>query len=348
MAQLTIEQIANLANISRSTVSRVLNEHPSVRPDVRERVLRVISEHGYAPRAAARSLASRRTGVIGLLIPRSAAFIFADPFFALTIQGITEACAKEGYFLMLSAVTMEAEQGFYRNVLRSGHFDGVIMLSSDLDDPILPLLVRDKMPLVLIGNHPHFQDLHSVDADNRSGALQATKHLISLGHRRIATITGSRRMAAALDRQDGYERALTEAGLGVDARLLVEGDFTQQGGYRAMLQLLELPDPPTGVFVAGDTMAHGVLRALHERGYSVPDDIAIVSFDDLPAAAFANPPLTSVCQPITAMAGTAVKMLINQLGADGRSVSRACLPTELVIRDSCGAKARTSIEKERG
>src|SRR5919108_5122458 len=170
MTALTIEQIAEIAQVSRSTVSRVLNNHPSVRPAVRDRVLRIISEHNYTPHAAARSLASSRTNVIGLLIPRTAAAIFSDPFFPYVIQGITEACNSQGYFLMLAMVSAEMEQGFYNRILRSRHFDGVIMLSGDVDDPILPLLISDGTPLALIGHHPYFQNLISVDVENRSGA----------------------------------------------------------------------------------------------------------------------------------------------------------------------------------
>src|SRR5262245_11274479 len=145
-SSLTIEHIASLADVSRSTVSRVLNNHPSVRPGVRERVLQVIREHNYAPQAAARSLASARTDTIGLLIPRSAAFSLADPFIASMIQALFEASAQQGYFVMLAMVTADMEPGFYERILRGRHFDGVIMFSSDIDDPILPLLIRDGRP----------------------------------------------------------------------------------------------------------------------------------------------------------------------------------------------------------
>lgn len=340
MASLTIEQIAQLANISRSTVSRVLNNHPHVRPDVRDRVLRVISEQGYTPQAAARSLASRRTNVIGLLIPRSTTVIFNDPFFAQVIQSVTEACAQFGYFLMLSMVRTEHEQGFYDRILRSRHFDGMIMLSSDIDDPILPQVLKDRMPLTLIGSHPYFENISWVDAEQRHGARNAVAHLVALGHRRIGTVTGPLEMQAGIERRDGYKQGILEAGLPIIHDYIVTADWTQQGGYKAMQQLLALPQPPTAAFIASDTMAIGAIRAINEAGLSVPDDIAIIAFDDLPSASYANPPLTTVRQPISEMGATAVKLLLDQFEDPEKSVVQVRLPTQLVIRSSCGASAR--------
>jgi LacI family transcriptional regulator len=340
MPALTIEQIAELASISRSTVSRVLNNHPNVRPAVRDRVLRVINEHGYAPQAAARSLASRRTNVIGLLIPRSAAVIFNDPFFAQVIHSLTESCAAAGYFLMLSMVTADREQGFYERIVRARHFDGVIMLSSDIDDPILPQLMRDPTPLVLFGSHPYLQDVMDVDVNQREGARLAVTHLANLGHRRIATITGPLQMAAALDRRDGYKQSMVQAGLPIVPDMIAEGDWTQESGYRAMQQLLALPQRPTATFVASDTMALGAIRALNEADCRVPDDMALVAFDDLPLAAYATPPLTTVRQPIAEMAAATVKLLIDRFEQRAGAEDHVRLQPQLVIRHSCGATRR--------
>lgn len=343
----TIEEIAELAQVSRSTVSRVLNNHPSVRPTVRDRVLRVINEQNYAPHAAARSLASSRTNIIGLLIPRSAATIFSDPFFSAVIQGVSEACNSHGYFLMLSMVTSEMEQGFYNRILRSRHFDGIIMLSSDVDDPILPLLIQDHTPLVMIGSHPYFQKLSWVDVDNREGARLAVAHLIGLGHRRIGTITGPLQMTAGLDRRDGYKLALVEAGIAVSPDLIIEGDFSQEGGYQAMLRLLALPQRPTAVFVASDAMAIGALRAAREAGLSVPDDIALVGFDDLPSGSFADPPLTTVHQPVLEMGAAAVGLLLDRLKLTDQPPLQVRQPASLVVRSSCGASLRCDEVKGR-
>jgi LacI family transcriptional regulator len=338
MMRLTIEEIADLAAVSRSTVSRVLNNHPSVRPTVRARVQQVIREHRYTPRAAARSLASRRTNVVGLLIPRSAATIFSDPFFPHVIQGITETCSNRGYFLMLSMVTAEREQDFYERVLRGRHVDGLIMMSSDIDDPILPLLIRDETELVLVGRHPYLPDLSSADVDNVDGARQAVQHLIDLGHRRIATITGPLNMVGGMDRRDGYKQALAEAAIPVRPELIVEGDFTQAGGYQGMRKLLELAEPPTAVFVASDSMAAGALRAVHEAGLNIPGEIGMVSFDDLPLASALMPPLSTVHQPLYELGATAAELLIARLEQSGEQPpTHVRLKTHLVIRQSCGA-----------
>lgn len=343
MKSVTIEEIAQLANISRSTVSRVLNKHPHVRPEVRERVLRVINEHGYVPSAAAQSLASRRTHVIGLVIPSTVTEIFSDPFFGTAIHGITEASTQAGYFVMLSMVSVKNEPRFYERILRSRHFDGVLMLASHIDDPILPQLRSDKFPLVSFGSHPYYKDLTWVDTQQREGACRAVTHLIGLGHRRIATITGDLNMVAGLERRDGYKQGLLEAGLPIVPHLIVEGTWTQQSGYTAMQHVLNLHQRPTAVFVASDTMAVGALHAISEAGFMVPSDIAVVSFDDLPIASYASPPLSTMRQPILQMGACAVKLLINQIEDGAERGQHIRFPTELIVRESCGAAARSHL-----
>ena len=341
---LTIEHIASLAEVSRSTVSRVLNNHPSVRPSVRERVLQVIREQNYAPQAAARNLASSRTDTIGMLIPRSAAKSLADPFIASMIRSVFEASAQQGYFALLALLTADMEPGFYEHILRSRHFDGVIMFSSDIDDPILPLLIKDGGPLVLIGRHPYLLNVCSVDVENREGAREAVTHLINLGHRRIGLINGELQMEAGQARRDGYKQALVEAGMAIDAELMVDGMFTEAAAYQATLKLVDLPHPPTAVFAASDTMAIGALHAAHQRGMGVPDDIALIGYDDLPLAAYATPPLTSVHQPIGEMGAQAVRLLIEQIRGQGPATS-VRLPARLVVRDSSGRGAASSSVK---
>jgi DNA-binding LacI/PurR family transcriptional regulator len=345
VTRLTIEEIATLADVSRSTVSRVLNDQPSVRPAVRARVLRVIQEHHYTPRAAARSLASSRTNAVGLLIPDSAAFIFRDAFVPQVILGISETCNRHGYIMMLSTVIPEMEQDFYERVLRGHHVDGLIVMCSNIDDPVLPLLIHDPTPLVLVGRHPYLRDLNSVDVENRDGALQAVRHLIGLGHERIASITGPQHSAAAMDRRDGYKEALVEARLTIRSDLIVEGDFTQEGGRLAMQTLLGLAEPPTAVFVASDTMATGALQAARELGVSVPDDLALVSFDDLPVASLIVPSLTTVHQPLHDLGAAAAELLLKRLDQPEAPPEQVWLPTTLVIRESSGVARLSALER---
>ncbi|MBV9134472.1 MAG: LacI family DNA-binding transcriptional regulator [Chloroflexi bacterium] len=344
---LTIKDIATLAGVSRSTVSRVLNNRYGVKPAVREHVLSVIREHNYSPQAAARNLASARSDCIGLLIPRSASVSFGDPFIATMIQALVEAAAQQGYFAMLAMVTTEREAGFYDRIVRGRHFDGVIMFSSDIDDPILPLLIKDGSPLVLIGRHPYFTEVASVDVENRQGARDAVAHLIQRGHRRIGLINGELQMEAALARRDGYKQALLEAGLPIDADLMVEGFYSHSGAYEAMQTLLKSQNPPTAVFAASDRMAVGALEAVRNSGLRVPEDVAIVGFDDLVLAVSATPPLSSVAQPIGIMATEAIQLLIEQIR--GESAPRSVrLFGQLVVRESSGGSERSQPNPKGG
>jgi len=342
--RLTIENIAVLADVSRSTVSRVLNNHPGVKPSVRQRVQQVIADHNYAPQAAARSLASSRTDTIGLLVPRSAAASLSDPFIESMIQSIFEAATQQRYFAMLAMLTADMERDFYHRIVRSRHFDGVIMFSSDVDDPILPLLIKDGGPMVLIGRHPYFLNVISVDVENHEGARDAVAHLIGLGHRRIGLINGQLQMEAAQARRNGYKQALLEAAIGIAPELMVEGFYSESAAYTAMQTLLDLYDPPTAVFSASDNMAVGALRAIHDRGLRVPDDVALIGYDDLPLAARANPPLTSVHQPIADMGAHAVRVLVEQIRHQGPATS-VRLPARLVVRASSGGGAAVPSAK---
>lgn len=341
----TLEQVAKLAGVSRSTVSRVINNHPNVRPEIRERVLQVIKEIGYQPHAAARSLVTRRTQIIGVIIPEAVTKIFTDPFFPLFLRGATEICNARQYHLMLSLFTgLIDRQELYRRVLRSGYLDGVIVASASLNDPIIPNLLSDKIPFVSVGRYPD-ERVNYVDVDNVGGARMAVEHLIRLGHRRIATITGPLDMVASQDRLNGYRQALEANGIPVDESLIVEGDFTEGSGMLGMQRLL--PASPTAVFVASDMMAIGALRTLRQIGLRVPDDVAIVSFDDIPLASSIEPPLTTVRQPIERLGAIAAELLLSLLERPSRErmpVQRIVLPTELVIRASCGAVKKNLAE----
>jgi LacI family transcriptional regulator len=279
-----------------------------------------------------------------VLIPRSAAVSLRDPFIESMIQSIFEASAQQGYFAMLAMLTADREPDFYHRILRSRHFDGVIMFSSDIDDPILPLLSKDGGPMVLIGRHPYFLNVTWVDVENREGAREAVAHLIGLGHRRIGVINGQLQMEAAQARRDGYKQALLEAGIGIDNDLMVEGFFSEAAAYQAMSKLLDLYQPPTAIFTASDTMAIGALHAIADRGLRVPDDVALIGYDDLPLAANATPSLTSVHQPIGEMGAHAVRVLIEQIREQGPATS-VRLSAHLVVRESCGGGAALARAK---
>ncbi len=223
----------------------------------------------------------------------------------------------------------------------------MIMLSSDIDDPILPLLIKDGIPLVLVGRHPYFVNVASVDVENREGVRDAVAHLIGLGHRRIGLINGELQMEAAQARRDGYKQALLEAGIGIDADLMVEGFYSETAAFQAMLKLLDLALPPTAVFAASDPMAIGALHAIRDRGLHVPDDIALIGFDDLPLAVLATPPLTSVHQPVGEMGAQAVRLLIEQIRGQGPT-TLVRIPARLVVRESSGGGAAASSSAKGG
>ncbi len=334
----TLEEIAKLAGVSRSTVSRVVNDHPHVRNGVRERVWEVIHETGYQPHAAARSLVTRRSRIVGVIIPEALTTLFTDPFFSHLLSGVTQTCNSKRYDLMLSLFNYPVGQKeMYQRVVRSGHLDGVVVASARMDDPLIARLLEDGVPFVMVGRHPD-ERVHYVDTDNVAAARMAVEHLIRQGHRRIGTITGPLNMTSGEDRLAGYRQALEAYQLPVDDGLIVEGDFTEAGGMAAARRMLSFS--VTAIFAANDIMAVGALKVLREMDSRVPQDVALVGFDDVPLAAAVEPALTTVRQPIERMGSMAADLLLNMLEnppEEQAPAHRIILPGKLVIRGSCGA-----------
>ncbi|MEZ4641179.1 MAG: LacI family DNA-binding transcriptional regulator [Chloroflexota bacterium] len=340
--RLTLEKIGELAGVSRATVSRVINDHPNIRPEVRQRVLDVIAETGYQPNQAARSLASKRTGLLGLVIPRVVQSLFTDPYYPRLIQGVSQACNESGHTLSLFIFhTEDDEQQLAPQVTRQGFLDGVIIAGVQRHDPLLPLLLRTNTPFVVIGEPLDEPQASFVDVDNRGGAYTAVSHLITLGRRRIATITGQLEMAAGQHRRQGYLDALQAHGLPVAETLIQQGDFEYERAYQATLALL--PHKPDAIFAASDSMAWAALRALAEAGVQVPAAVAVVGFDDLAtvgtAVPFGSPTLSTVRQPIHRIGVLAVETLVDIIKQPQAAPRRVILPTELIIRESCGGRA---------
>lgn len=329
---LTLEDIARMAGVSRSTVSRVINGDPNVKEATRLAVLKVTAQVNFQPNLAARGLAAGRTGVIGLVIPMGVGRIFSDPYFPLFIQGVTSACNAREYSVMLWLAEPEYERRTIRQVLYNGLLDGVIVVSMQTEDPIVEALAEGRLPFLLGGRHPRRNDLNFVDVENRGGARAAVQYLLARGFRRIAAIHGPQTMIAGMDRCLGYLDALREAGLPVESRLSVESDFSEMGGYQAMRRLLEAQ--PEAVFAASDAMALGALRAAQDAGLRVPQDLSLIGFDDIPAAAAAVPALTTMRQPILQSGITAAEMLIEIIAAPQHAPRQVLLPVELVIRES--------------
>jgi LacI family transcriptional regulator len=339
VADLTLDNIARLAGVSRSTASRVVNNHPNVRADVRERVLKVIENTGYHPNVAARTLASQRSWMIGLVLPRSVSSFFSDPYFPRLTQGIAQACNQFDYTLALFLLsTKEDEDKIYPRISRKGLIDGILLQSGQIGDQLSERLVNSNIPLVIFGRPHQAGGVSYVDVDNVNAAYNAVGHLIRLGYRRIATITGLPDSTVGVDRKEGYLKALIDRGRAVDPALIGEGDFTEAGGYFAMKQLLAAR--PDAVFVASDMMAIGAMRAVREAGLSIPGDVAFVGFDDLPLATLPDPPLTTIRQPIYRLGIKTVEILIDLIEHGIQPPRRIIMDTELIIRDSCGASRR--------
>jgi LacI family transcriptional regulator len=306
----------------------------------------LIHEHGYRPNTAARALAGKHSHIIGLAIQQPYNHIATDPYFALLVQVLARACDERDYYFMLSP-TLPQRPESYTRIIRGGHLDGLLVYYSRVDDSFIRHLEQEAVPFVLLGRHLTRADVPSVDSDNRLGARLVAEHLVGLGYRRIGAITGPTQAVSALDRRDAFLSVLAAAGLACPPGFVAEGDFTELSAQRCMERLLALSPRPEAVFAANDTMAVGAIRAARTAGLRVPDDVAVVGFDDMPFAALLEPPLTTVRQSAEQMGATAVAMLldlVNQAGdaAVGWPRAQVMLPIELVVRASCGAQSRSA------
>lgn len=332
---LRLEDIGRLAGVSRSTVSRVVNDQPNVKPDVRERVREVIRRTGYTPNVAARSLVSGRSGVIGLVIPSRVHALFEDPYFARLIQGISAASNQSGNTLSLFLFqTVDEESALYPRVVTSGFLDGLIITATRMADPLLARMAGGEIPIVMVGR-PDVEGLSYVDADNRGGAQQAALYLSGLGYERVGLLGAPVSTTAGVDRLSGFIEGLALNGRALHPSLRVDGDFSEASGYRAMQELIGRK--PDAVFAASDTMAVGALRALRDAGVRVPEDMALMSFDGLPASENSDPPLTTIRQPVVETGARAVQVLNDLVSGSVKAPVVEIMPVELVVRDSCGA-----------
>jgi LacI family transcriptional regulator len=328
---LTLEDIARLSGFSRSTVSRVINADTNVKEETRQKILEVIQSINFQPNLAARGLVTGRTSVIGLVIPAAVATIFADPYFPELIRGISTACNANDYTVMLWLAEPEYERRTIRQILHNGLVDGVVVTSTLMDDPIVNSLYESKMPFVLIGRHPVL-DVNYVDVDNVQGSYEATRHLFKVGRKRIAIITGPQDQVSGYDRFQGYLKAIRECGLPFDPGLVADGKYSETSSYSAMMSLIS--HRPDGLFACSDMMAMGAMRALREAHLRVPDDVAVVGYDDLSSSVRMQPPLTTVHQSINELGRTAVETLIEVIGQKEAKTHHIILPVELVVRSS--------------
>lgn len=290
-------------------------------------------ELNYHPNEIARSLASKSTHTLGLVIARPAEQAFANPFFAEVLRGIGPAIHAEGYNLLLTmAVSHQEERSACMKLLRQRRVDGVILTSARLGDRLIDDLIREEFPFVLIGRVPDHRPVNWVNNDNVVVGAMAVEHLLARGHRRIALIHGAAEMVVSSDRRHGYVNALSNAGVSVRPEYDEDGGFSKEGGYRAMHRLLQLDSPPTAVFCLDDSMAVGALMALKEVGKH--RTVAIVGVNDDPLTQHMDPPLSTIRLPVFDLGSTAARTLIDLLARRSASPRQVILPSQLVVRES--------------
>ena len=334
----TLEEVAKVAGVSRATVSRVVNGSPRVSDDVRRSVETAVTQLGYIPNRAARSLVTRRSGSIAVVITEPTGRLFSDPFFPRILRGVTTTVAARDIQVVLLLPDSIADSRRTADYLVAGHVDGAILVSLHGDDPLPARIIEAQIPVVVVGRPLHASGISYVDVDNRGGARSAVADLIAGGRRVIAAIGGPTDMAAAQDRRAGYRDALVDAGIGLDAALEASAEFTHEGGIDAMRRLLAARPDIDAVFAASDLLAAGALSVLDAAGRKVPKDVAIVGYDDSPVAATSRPPLTSVRQPIEEMGQEAARLLLELVDASDRAPRRVILATELIRRASSAGR----------
>ncbi len=327
-----IKDVARHARVSVATVSRVFNDSTLVSEVTRTRVRKVAARLNYWPNGAARSLITNRTHAIGVLLPD----LFGE-FFSEIIHGIDQAAGRAGFHLLVSSSHAHTEEIVAALRVMRGRIDGLIVMVPDADGPAAIRAAGIDFPLVLIDPGSDAGGVHSVSIANREGAEVMVRHLLQLGHRRIAMITGPARNTDAEQRREGYRSALRDAGADSSADLEIPGDFSEPSGYDAAARLIDLSPTPSAVFAANDYMAIGVLGGLSDAGIRVPQDMAVVGFDDIAMARYLNPPLTTMHVDAYHLGLRAAELIVTADVAAPRAIAREVLPATLVIRGSCGA-----------
>lgn len=339
MKPITIQDVADRAQVSRATVSRVLNNHPNVASDIRSRVQDAMRELDYNPNRAARRLRGNSSDVLGLIIPD-----IQNPVFVSVARGVEDAAYKHQINVLLCNSDDRADkQQAYLNVMLAERAAGLIIVPTHpRDGRALHDVQKAGVPIVLLDRQVQRFTADTVKADNAQGAQIAVNHLLDLGRQRIAMIGGLQYLTPARERYQGYADALIQAGREVDEALVLNGDFKEESGYRVTRELLALPNPPDAIFAANSLMAMGALRALHEMHVRVPQDMALVSFDDVPWSENLNPPLTVVAQPAYELGVQAVELLRKRFTEPDAPIRTVIMQPKLIIRESCGALLRSN------
>ncbi len=331
--KVTSHDVAQQAGVSRTTVSYVLNnvETANISDLTRQRVLEAAEQLGYVPNAAAQMLAGQRSRVVGLVFPRTERHTATHLFLLQVMDGLMTTVEQHGIRLLIDAVDGSMENA-YTDLARAKRIDGLVLIDVPADDPAIIRLSKDNFPVVTLGHT--YAEFCSVDVDNHASAAMATNHLLAQGHRSIGCITDyPTRPTRVNKRLEGYKAALTGAGLPVEPALIADGNYSPESGLIAMRTLLERPQKPTALFVASDVVAFGAVQAIHAHGLRIPEDIAVVGFDDVPLANYCTPPLTTVQMPATEMGRRSGDLLMERI-AGQPTACHVVLETTLIVRAS--------------
>jgi len=331
----TIKDIARVAGVSPSTVSRVISNHSRISKSTSDKVKKIMEEMGYHPNVMAKNLASRSTKTLAIVLPRPAEELFQDFFFGELLRGILAHSTKAGFDMLLSAASSPSdEEETISRLVKGGRVDGVILLSSREDDPLIYLLSEQNFPTVLIGRTNKVNNIITVDTDNEEAAFDATSHLINQGHKRISFVNGPHNLTVSRDRLAGYKLAMKKANLDIHPDWIIEGDLLQQSGYRGLSLVMNMNNRPTGMVVIDDVTSFGVIRGLEELGFEVPRDVSLVSFNNIALAEHASPPISSVDIGTYQLGYSASHLLIKTITDGHLPQLRTLIPHRLMVRES--------------
>jgi len=333
----TIKDVAKLAKVAPSTVSRVIANNPRISEKTKKKVREAMDELGYHPNFIARSLASQSTQAIGLVMPSSTDVVFQNPFFPTVLRGLSEGAHEKHYALYMTTGKTDNEiLDGVTQMVQGGRVDGVVLLYSKIEDKVLMYLQERGIPFVVIGKpFKHVEEITHVDNDNFRATKEVTEYLIQLGHDHIAFVGGNLNLVVTVERLLGYEKALRQAGIPLNDEYIVHEEFLREGGQEAVRELLSLKVPPTALVVADDLMALGVLNTLDELGIKVPEDISIISFNNVLVSEMSRPPLTSVDINIFDLGFEAARSLIQKIENPKEPIKRIIIPHQIVKRFSC-------------
>lgn len=331
----TINDIAKAAKVSPSTVSRTIANNPRISERTREKIFKLMKEMNYHPNMIARSLAKKSTKIIGVVVTGSTEKAFQHPFFPEILRGIASVAYKNKYKILISSVnSAKEEKKVVNEFAKSGITAGIILLASRVKNPSIGELMEIGFPFVVVGRPENEREVNWVDNDNVSIGYDLTKHLIEMGHKEIAFLGASPEFIVTLDRLKGYKKALADHNIPVKNELIVEGKFVDDTGYGLMKELLDKGIMPTGVIACDDLLAFGAINLLNERGFKVPDDIAVSGMNNVPLDEYFNPPLTSVDVNAFSLGAKAFDLLIANIDSEYKSIDRAMVPAQLIIRKS--------------